>query len=370
MPSKAPFNKLNKRKIAFDDILPLILELKKDKNFRVRKIGTSVRKTPIYSVTFGNGKRKVLAWTQMHGDEPTATRVFFDFAEFLSLEKNKDFRENLFSQLTIEFIPMLNPDGAEDGTRHNALGIDINRDALLRISPESKILWKEFEKFEPHFALNLHDQDCHHAAGDSREPVWLSFLATVPDGKKIETAARKKSMNIIGKTATELRKSGIKNIARYDDEYEPRAFGDNFVKAGTSVILIEAGCAEKSALKTFERKIFFDAVLSVLKNIAEYEFDEKNLKTYKCLPENKERILDLIVNRVKLPGNFTVSLGIKNGAIEATGDLSVFGAFEFIDAKNLFLEGNFKPGEKADFRLLAKNGETVAEIKKGKIKVF
>ncbi len=30
-------------------------------------------------------------------------------------------------------------------------------------------------------------------------------------------------------------------IGLFDDEYEPRAFGDNFQAAGTSTILIEAG---------------------------------------------------------------------------------------------------------------------------------
>jgi hypothetical protein len=31
----------------------------------------------------GNGKKKVLLWTQMHGDEPTATMASFDMFNFL-----------------------------------------------------------------------------------------------------------------------------------------------------------------------------------------------------------------------------------------------------------------------------------------------
>ncbi len=31
------------------------------------------------------------------------------------------------------------------------------------------------------------------------------------------------------------------HIAKYQDDFEPRAFGDNFAKSGSSVVLIESG---------------------------------------------------------------------------------------------------------------------------------
>ncbi len=351
-------------------IKEVILKIKsfgKEKFVSVRKIGISAEGRVVYSLKFGRGRKRVLAWTQMHGDEPISTLAALDFLSRLFQRDNAEEKEEMLSKLTFELIPLLNPDGAVKNIRYNSFGIDINRDALTLISPEAKILQNEFQKFKPHFALNLHDQDCYHTAGNSQEPVWLSFLATVGSEKKKETAPRRKSMNVIGKTVSELKKLGIKNIARYDDEFEPRAFGDNFVKAGTAVILIEAGCAEKKTRGEFERKLFSTALYSVLKNIANYRSDLKFVEQYKKLPENGERMLDLIFENVAIKRGTKISLGVKEGKIEAAGDLSVYGAFEKIDANGLFLIGEKMPGENANFSLTTKSGKKVLTCKKGKI---
>ncbi len=355
--------------VKFENIKPLIDKIKKNKDFRVRKIGASEEKRPVYSVTFGEGKKRILAWTQMHGNEPTATRVFFDLINFLALPQYGEIKKEIFSKLQIRFIPMLNPDGAEKNIRYNALGIDINRDAVSLTSEEAKMLDKEFNAFSPDFALNLHDQDCYYSAGDTRLPVWLSFLATVAGKNKKETAPRRKSIDVIGKTVRELARAGIKNIARYLDEFEPRAFGDNFVKNGSSVILIEAGCAEKSETKNFERRIFFAALISVLLSIAGVRKKDDELKSvYYNLPENREAMLDFIFRNVELAPKKRVSVGIKENKIFAVGDLSVYGAYENIDAKGLKFKGAFLPNSKANFELYRKNGEKVLSFNNGKIK--
>ena len=41
--------------------------------FRTEEIGRSLNGRPIRAVTFGEGKTTVLLWSQMHGDEATAT---------------------------------------------------------------------------------------------------------------------------------------------------------------------------------------------------------------------------------------------------------------------------------------------------------
>ena len=46
-------------------------------------VGTSVLGRPICSVKFGRGPRRILFWTQMHGNEPTATGAVFDLLNFL-----------------------------------------------------------------------------------------------------------------------------------------------------------------------------------------------------------------------------------------------------------------------------------------------
>ena len=44
------------------------------------------------------------------------------------------------------------------------------------------------------------------------------------------------------------------HIGRYSDDYEPRAFGDNFQTWGTSTILIETGGWKGDPEKQFLRK--------------------------------------------------------------------------------------------------------------------
>ena len=80
-------------------------------------------------MTVGRGPFKVLLWSQMHGDEPTATSALFDLFEYLYRHRAEDPAARILDALTLHAVPMLNPDGAEKFTRRNAQGIDVNRDA-------------------------------------------------------------------------------------------------------------------------------------------------------------------------------------------------------------------------------------------------
>ena len=83
---------------------------------------------------------RVLLWSQMHGDEPTATAALFDVFEYLQRHRDDPVVQRILSSLTLYAIPMLNPDGAERFQRRNAQGIDINRDALRLQTPEGQVL--------------------------------------------------------------------------------------------------------------------------------------------------------------------------------------------------------------------------------------
>src|SRR3990170_626409 len=68
---------INHRRFKHSDIKPLIKNLEK-KNFTVNKIGESAQHRDIYLVKWGNGPVKLFLWSQMHGDEPTATMALLD----------------------------------------------------------------------------------------------------------------------------------------------------------------------------------------------------------------------------------------------------------------------------------------------------
>ena len=49
--------------------------------FRMEQIGESVEGRSINHVQVGSGSTRILLWSQMHGDEPTATSALFDLFE-------------------------------------------------------------------------------------------------------------------------------------------------------------------------------------------------------------------------------------------------------------------------------------------------
>ena len=57
----------------------------------------------------------------MHGDEATATMALVDIVRFFAEGEREPLRERLQRNLSIALVPMLNPDGAEDFARGNAI---------------------------------------------------------------------------------------------------------------------------------------------------------------------------------------------------------------------------------------------------------
>jgi hypothetical protein len=142
---------------------------------RVEEIGRSIHGREIRSVTFGQGATRVLLWSQMHGDESTATMALADIFRFLADRDAHPLRERLRRELTIVFVPMLNPDGAELFRRQNAAGIDINRDARPLATPEARALKAIRDRLTPEFGFNLHDQGARTRAGDG-PPAAIALL--------------------------------------------------------------------------------------------------------------------------------------------------------------------------------------------------
>lgn len=118
------------------------LEGLKQLGLKVEEVGRSFENREIYQVQFGTGAMKIFLWSQMHGNEPTATSALVDMLAFLQKNKDKDWVKRIEEKITIRAVPMLNPDGAEIFTRRNAQQIDINRDAVALETPEGRLLKK------------------------------------------------------------------------------------------------------------------------------------------------------------------------------------------------------------------------------------
>ncbi len=348
------YNKYSEKKLVLplikhQQIKHIVENLRKEKKVNVDLIGYSIEGREIYSISIGKGDTVVLAWSQMHGDEPTATAAIFDTINFfLANDELIDFKKNILSKLKIYYVPMLNPDGAERVKRENSLNIDLNRDALRSESYESQILWELAKKIKPSFAFNLHDQNKYYTAGISNNTAAISLLATPCDFDKNITETRKKSMHLIVKILEVLKEFIPQNIARYDDDFEPRAFGDNFTKSGISSILIESGFLNNDPLKMEIRKLNFVALLSSFYFISNEGYKETNYMDYFIIPENKQLLFDLLLRNLLLIKNeksFKVDIGIIRekkydvdqnkfyyvGKIKEIGDLSIYHGFEEYD---------------------------------------
>jgi hypothetical protein len=374
-------NTLNKRRIKHNDLQPLIEKLRNDKDFEVRILGRSVEGRSISMISIGTGKTNVLLWSQMHGNEPTATMAIFDIFNYL--KKNRAVLKNI----KLHFIPMLNPDGAERYTRRNALYIDINRDAVRLQSPESKILKNARDSLKADFGFNLHDQSIYYNAERTPKPATISFLAPAYNYEKDINTTRGNAMKIIVQMNKTVQQFAPGQAGRYNDDFEPRAFGDNIQKWGTSTILVESGGYPDDTEKQFIRKLNYVALLAAIRSISDQSYKKNNIKDYTKIPRNDRKLFNLKISNLSfdyLGERYTVDLGINTvekdnkkhtnfyniGRIADLGDLSTYYGYKMIDAKDL----TFKPGEtypkivdknnleKMNFDQLIKEGYTAIAI--------
>lgn len=375
---------IDQRRFQHRDIEPLIEQLASDPAFEVTTAGHSVEDRPIYLIRVGEGDTNVLFWSQMHGDESTATMALFDLFNFLS-QDNGQFAEkktNLLEDVSLYFIPMLNPDGAERFRRRNALDIDINRDALRLTSPESQILKDVRDSLDPEFGFNLHDQSSYYSAGRSPEPATLSFLAPTYDFEQSENTVRTNAMQLIAHLNTMLQQYIPGKVAKYSDAHEPRAFGDMIQKWGTSTILIESGGYPNDPEKQYIRKLNFITLLTAIDAIADQDYSGISTDSYYQIPENNRSLTDLLireVNMVRENQKYLIDIGISRerqligsesyykATINDLGDLSTSHGYEELDGNGIeAYPGKIYPetlediqeAQQLDFIELLRNGYT------------
>jgi hypothetical protein len=308
---------LNDRRFKHAEIQSLIKQLP-DTLFEVRLAGHSLEGREIYLVKAGNGQTKVLLWSQMHGNEPTATMAIMDIFNYLIRDQGK-IRNQILDKLSLYFIPMLNPDGADAFQRRNALDIDLNRDALRLQCPESQILKGIRDELEPEWGFNLHDQNRYTSAGKTEQMASISFLAPAFNEEKDWNTGRTRAMQLICHMNAVLQTYIPGKVGRYSDEFEPRAFGDNMQKWGTNTILIETGAITDDPEKQYLRKLNYISILSAFQSITSGTFEKYRLADYEKIPFNQGVLHDLIVRNATIhlfDRDFLLDIGIRQDEIQ------------------------------------------------------
>ena len=316
--------KISKRRFKYEEYFDCINILRASVHFSFEKIGDSEEGRALSLIKIGHGETKLFLWSQMHGDEPTASLAILDILNFFGAsDEVNGVREFLLNNLSIYIYPVVNPDGALKYQRENINGVDLNRDAVNLDTNEAKVLMTTFKNIQPHFAFNLHDQNSRYSLGGNNLQAAIALLAPPYDESGSVNSNRSDAMKLIGGIKELLDDYIPGHVGKYSDEYEPNAFGDTFQGLGSSTILLESGGWAGDVEKQYLRKLNFVILLSSFLMISKKSYERIALSVYDDLPMNERNLFDLIVKNVSTDNGALheqISVGINTYEIPVEGE--------------------------------------------------
>jgi len=337
------------RRVTHEELWRALAPYLETGGVRVTEVGRSVQARALYAVTFGTGPTRVLLWSQMHGDESTATMALADLIRFFAEGGDDPLRQLIGDRLTVVMVPMLNPDGAERFQRRNAAGVDVNRDARRLATPEAQALKGLRDSLAPAFGFNLHDQGARNTAGPGGAPVAIALLAPATDSSRGYGRIRARARDLVALMAGALSTTLPGRVAKYDDTFNERAFGDLIQRWGTSTVLIESGALPDDPDKQQLRAVNAMLLLTALEAIATDRYLLADAATYERLPFNEGVPYDVLLlgGEVVTPdgGALTLDLALqfddpvaRRGLVLVdVGDLAGTVAMDTLNVEGLFL---------------------------------
>jgi hypothetical protein len=340
---------ITQRRIPHAEYWRVVQPMLASPRLRVEEIGRSMLGRELRSITFGTGPVKVLLWSQMHGDEATATMALADIVAWMTAAEPHRVRDRIASALTVVMIPMLNPDGVERFQRENAVGIDVNRDARRLSTAEARALKAVHDRLKPDFGFNLHDQNARTRVGRAGLQAGIALLAPAADEARSWPPLRARARLVASGLVRDFDSQIPGRVSKYDDAFNPRAFGDLMGQWGTSTILIESGALPNDPDKQTLRRLNVAAIIRTLDGIATKAYERANPADYENLLFNTSGAYDLLVRAgtLVLPGmasvvadiavNFDDPVARTGGRVREIGDLMGAIAVDTLDATGLFL---------------------------------
>ncbi len=320
---------------------------------RIAEKGRSSEGREIPVVLAGSGPEKVLLWSQMHGDEPTATAALVDLLAFLAENRNEPATAHLLSRLTLVVVPMLNPDGAVRGDRRNAQGIDVNRDATRLQTPEGRFIKEIRDRYTPAAGFNLHNQSPLVTAGPGGAQAAIAVLAVSAARNEPEGPALQRKRGLAGHLARVASTFVPGCVSRYATDYTERAFGDSMSRWGTPTVLLETGGWHGPREEERLVRLNFVLLLSALHALARGE-ETADAAIYETLPPNvRGDLVDLVLRGATVHGGrglppFRADVAVvkarafagdgrrlPSAAVVDVGDLGHLAGLEEVDATGL-----------------------------------
>jgi len=217
------------------------------------------------------------------------------------------------------------------------------------VTPEGRALKAIHERFNPQFGFNLHDQNARTRAGGTGPASGIELLPPAYDEAKSYNDVRRRARLVAATLATVFAYDIPGRVAKYDDTYNPRAFGDLIQQWGTSTVLIESGALPNDPQKQRLRALNVAAILVALDAIATGGYEGAHASAYESLPFNAGGASDLLVRGAQLilPGkspmlvdiaiNYDDAVAKTDGRVRDVGDLAEVEAIDTLDLSGLFL---------------------------------
>ncbi|WP_010649843.1 M14 family zinc carboxypeptidase [Oceanobacillus massiliensis] len=225
-------------------------DLKQDQ-MEVEVIGQTVKGRDIHLVKYMTNldNPTILYLTQQHGNEQLTTEGTLEFIKHLGTGKTK----GILDGVNILIVPMLNADGAmgdvdfslddyiADGERHltryNANEVDLNRDHVDKIQPETNALHDNvLAKYDIDYMIDLH----HQGARSERDGELVSGSILYPTTENADPALVQKSKQLGAVVFNEIDATGWGHIGKYNGgSAETISRNGIAVEYGISTLLFE-----------------------------------------------------------------------------------------------------------------------------------
>lgn len=223
----------------------------KQNHMELEVIGESVKGRDLYLVKYMSNPENptILFLTQQHGNEQLTTEGALEFIKHLGTGKMKGVTDNV----NVLIVPMLNPDGAmgdvdfslEDYvasgdrnlTRLNAVGVDLNRDHVDKIQPETKALHENvMSKYNIDYMIDLH----HQGANSERDGKLVSGSILYPTTPNADPAVVEGSKKLGAIVFDAIDSKGWGHLGKYrGGDAETISRNGIAVEYGISTLLFE-----------------------------------------------------------------------------------------------------------------------------------
>ena len=129
----------------------------------------------------------------------------------------------------------------------------------------------------------------------------ISLLAVAGDAEGTLTPGRLRAKRVASEIVGALAPMIPGGIARYDEDWNPRAFGDNVTAWGTPVVLIESGGFPKGGGFRELTRLNFVALVKVLEGLSINDLEDASPDVYDRLLRNKsEAYADVAITGVSI----------------------------------------------------------------------